>query len=94
MSCLQCSTTIRMTPARASYLSMQKRKWGMGVRAGFPEEVAFEPAFTDWVRQSQGERGLGGGNSLNKGLEVGVGYHGVRGLTEWGTGPEERRPSS
>lgn len=42
-----------------------------GVRAGFLEGVAFEPAFKDWVRQSQGEGGLGGGNSLNKGLGVG-----------------------
>ena len=95
VSCLQWSTTVvRMTQAQASCPSVQKRNWGMGVRAGFPEKVAFEPAFTDWVRQSRVECGLGGGNSLNKGLGVGVGCHGVRGLAEWGTGPEERHPSS
>lgn len=94
VSYLQWSTTVSMTQARASYPSVQKRKWGTGARAVFPEGVAFKPAFPDWVRQSRGERGLGGGNSLNKGLGVGVGCHGVRGLAEWGTGPEERHPSS
>ena len=70
VSYLQWSTTVSMTQARASYPSVQKRKWGTGARAVFPEEVAFKPAFPDWVRQSRGERGLGGGNSLNKGSEV------------------------
>lgn len=40
-----------------------------GFRAGFLEEVAFEPALMDWVRQSCGQDSLSRRNSLGKGLE-------------------------
>lgn len=47
----------------------EARRMACGFRAGFLEEVAFEPALMDWVRQSCGQDSLSRGNSLGKGLE-------------------------